>query len=370
MSTLLLRARLTMAAIVFLLYAWAAMPAHAQAPERLAPWIAHDGRARPLVAVVGENAGTELTDFAIPYGVLARAGVADVVALATRDGPITMRPARLKLAPHATTARFDRDHPGGADYVFVPAVVRQRDPALLAWLAAQQRKGATLVSICDGALVLANAGLLDGRRATAHWATESHREEHYPSVHWVKNARYVVDGAIVSSAGISAAMPTSIAVVEAIAGRERADALAAELGVDDWSTAHDSDAFQPRFGKNLLAYLRTFVTNAKLHRAQQVGVPVADGVDEIALAFTADAWSRTGRSQAYALAGSDAPVTTRGGLVVLPDADATPQRALPALSDTRAARALDAALAAIAQAYGRSTAYGVALNFEYAGFRK
>lgn len=367
MATILLRAHLTMAAIVVLMFAWALLPATAHAQEHIAPWAAHDGRARPLVAVVAENDGTELTDYAIPYGVLARADVADVVALATKDAPITMRPA-LTIAPHASTARFDDEHPGGADYVVVPAVVKRDDPALLGWIVAQEKKGATIVSICDGALVVANTGLLDGRRATAHWATQGHREEHYPSVHWVKNTRYVVDGHFVSSAGISAAIPTSIALVEAIAGRERASALAAELGVDDWGTTHDSDRFQPRFGKNLMAYLRTMVTNDKLHKAQNVGVPVSDGVDEIALAFTADAWSRTGRSKALALA--DAPVTTRDGLVILPDAPAATQRVLPAPSGTLAARALDAALEAIATAYGRSTAYGVALSFEYAGFSK
>jgi putative intracellular protease/amidase len=343
------------------------------APGRIAPYRARFDRVRPVVAVIAENAGTELTDFVIPYGVLARSGVAETISVATRPGPVTMRPT-LRIVPQATIGEFDARFAQGADYVIVPAVVKREDPALLAWITAQAAKGATIVSICDGALVVANTGLMDGRLATAHWATQGMRAKHYPAVRWVKNLRYVSDGPVVSSVGISAAIPVSIALVEAIAGGARAAALAAELGVSDWGTAHDTDAFRPRFGVNLLALARTTFSNGVLHRVRHVGLPIADGVDEIALALLADAYSRTGRSHAVALAETDAPVATRSGLVVLSDrvaGGADPvDRVLPPVVTTRSALVLDEALAGIAQAYGRSTAYGVALNFEYPGFRK
>ena len=340
---------------------------------RIAPYQARFGRSRPVVAVVGENGGTELTDYAIPYGVLTRSGVADTFALATRAGPMTMWPT-LRLSPQATVAEFDARFPEGADYVIVPAVVNGKDPTLLAWISAQGAKGATVVSICDGALVVADSGLMKGRRATAHWATQSLRAKQYPDTHWVDNARYVADGRVVSSAGISAAIPVSIALVEAIAGRDRAAALAQELGIAEWGTAHSSDAFRPRFGVNLMAYIRTMYTNARLHRTQSIGVPVAAGVDEIALAFTADAYSRTGRSRAYAVSASAGPVRTLGGLNLLPDrvvgSGLSVDHTLPALGTAPAAHALDTALAGIAARYGRSTAYGVSLSFEYPNFKE
>jgi putative intracellular protease/amidase len=335
------------------------------------PYRARFGRSRPLVAVVGENSASELTDFVIPYGVLARSAVADTVTVSTQPGPITMRPA-LRIQPDASIAEFDARNPEGADYVIVPAIVRREDPALQRWLVAQHAKGGTIVSICDGALVLAHCGLLDGRRATAHWATEGLRARRYRDTHWVRNVRYVADGRVISSAGISASIPLSIALVEAVAGRARASALAAELGVSDWSPVHNSDVFRPRFGVNLMALLRVHCSNRFLHAKQQLGVPVAAGVDEIALAFMADAYSRTGRSQALALSASEAPVRTRHGLRVIPDrviggADAV-TRILPNIDATAPASALDRALSAIASEFGRSTAYGVALDFEYPGF--
>lgn len=342
------------------------------AGSQIAPYHARFGRSRPVIAVIGENRGTELTDYVIPYGVLTQSGVADTFALATQPGPITMRPA-LRLQPQATIAQFDARFPDGADYVIVPAIVHRNDPVLLAWIAVQAAKGSTIVSICDGALVVANTGLMKGRRATAHWATEGLRAKQYPDTQWLRNRRYVADGPIVSSAGISASLPISIALVEAIAGHDRAATLADALGAADWSAAHNSDVFRPRFGVNLMALLRTNYTNAHLHTMQRIGIPVASGVDEIALAFTADAYSRTGRSRAYALSNSDAPVPTRHGLTVLPDLvtnGPTPaDRTLPSFDATLPARTLDNALAGIAATFGRSTAYGVAIDLEYPGFK-
>ena len=122
-------------------------------PEVMAPYHARFQRDRPVIAVIAENRGTELVDFVVPYGVLARSGVAEVIAVATRDGAVTMRPA-LQIQPQATIVQFDARFPEGADYVIVPAVVNRKDPALLGWIKAQADKGSTMVSICDGVMVL------------------------------------------------------------------------------------------------------------------------------------------------------------------------------------------------------------------------
>ncbi|MRV72828.1 transcriptional regulator [Duganella sp. FT92W] len=324
------------------------------------------GRSRPLVAVVGDNHGTELTDFVIPYSVLRRAGVADVLAVATQDGPLQMLPG-LRIAPDVAIAQFDERYPDGADYVIVPAVVHDAGPALPQWVAAQAAKGATIVSICDGALVLANSGIMKGKSGTGHWATDSLRKDRYPETRWLDNARYVADGKVVSSAGISASLPVSLALVEAIAGTERATALAEEMAAGDWSQAHDSAPFRPRFGVNLAAHATRF-TNPVLHHKDMLAVQVADGVDELALALTVDAWSRTGRSKAYAASGADVPVRTLNGLSVLPEAPGlVPDRMLAAQA-APPGKVFGHLLDDIAQAYGKLTAHRVALDFEYPGY--
>jgi len=332
--------------------------------EGFAPYAAPHGHARPLVAVIGHNAGTELTDFVIPYAVLQRSGAVDTAAVAIHPGPMTMRPA-LHLQPDFDADGFDARYPEGADYVVVPAVVHRDDAELLAWIRAQHAKGATIVSICDGALVVANTGLLDGHRATAHWATESHRREHYPATTWVANTRYVVDGRLASSAGISAAIPTSLALLESIAGRERARQVGASFGVQDWSTAHDSDAFHPHWG-NLRPLAAINVTNGWFHATERVGIPLQPGVDDVALALTADAYSRTGRSVAYGV--SAAPqVQGRSGLVWLPESaqPADPRHQVEVVAAGAGGPVFDAVLASIDRRYGHATAKGVAIDFEY-----
>lgn len=340
----------------------------APAPTTIPAWAPGSGRAQPIVVIAGENGGTELTDFMIPFAVLKRAGIR-TVAVAAHEGPLRFRPA-LRAELDATMAEFDAQHPEGADYVVVPAMVNRADPTVLAWLAEQARKGATVVSICDGALVVGSAGLLEGKWATAHWASEGLRLKQFPGTRWVRNSRYVVDGRIISSAGISAAMPTSLALVEAISGKARAAEVAREMEVSDWSPHHDSDAFRPRFG-NLGTYAVKLMVNPYLRRTQTIGVPLAARMDEINLAILADAYSRTGRSRAVSMATTGVPVASRYGLRFLPDVVGESRSVdivLPPVANTAAGRAFDTTLASIAARYGRRTAYSVALDFEYPGY--
>src|SRR5215831_14657678 len=78
-------------------------------------------RQRPLIAIVGINQQTETTDYLMPYGILRRAGIADVMLLATEPGPVKLFPV-LTVEPDATIAAFDKQHSDGADYVIVPAM--------------------------------------------------------------------------------------------------------------------------------------------------------------------------------------------------------------------------------------------------------
>lgn len=318
-------------------------------------------RRRPVIAVLGQNDGTETTDYLVPYGVLTRSGLAEVLALAIAPGPLQLHPA-LTIQPQATTADFDARYPEGADYVVVPAMHHADDAAVLAWIRAQAVRGATIVGVCSGAKVLSNAGLLRDRAATGHWYDIDGLRKENPSMRWVRDRRYVADRGVVTTTGITASLPVSLALVEAIGGRDAAAALARELGVASWDESHDSDAFRLR-RQFLLAAARNKLA---FWSHETVGIPVENGVDEIALAFTADAYSRTYRSRALTI-GHGAPVTTRGGLRLVPDRTTEEARpdALLAMANERPARALDAALDGIAERYGAGTAAFVALQLEY-----
>jgi transcriptional regulator GlxA family with amidase domain len=319
------------------------------------------GRSRPVVVVLGDNAATETTDYIVPYGILAESGVAEVIALSTGPGPIRMRPA-LRVRGEATIREFDVRTPLGADYVIVPNIYEgAENEAILEWIRTQAGRGATIVGICDGVPVLANAGLLEGRRATGHWRTIDRLERRHPGTRWTRNRRYVADGNVVTTSGVSASIPISIALVEAIAGRDRAESVAKTLGVTSWSPAHDSSGFSLR-GKVAVALLNQMLP----WRHEERTIRVETGVDEIALALTADSWSRTMRSRTYSVAESVNDIRTRRGLILIPDRDDRESGVdLPLPEDVPAAQTLDRALAGIERRYGEGTAALVAVQLEY-----
>jgi transcriptional regulator GlxA family with amidase domain len=83
--------------------------------------------------------------------------------------------------------------------------------------------------VCSGAFVLAAAGLLDGRRAATHWIGAEALQREYPAVSVDKNAIFVRDGSVWTSAGVTTGIDMALAIVEEDHGRALADALAAYL---------------------------------------------------------------------------------------------------------------------------------------------
>ncbi|MHC4054349.1 DJ-1/PfpI family protein [Bradyrhizobium sp. 25ACV] len=319
-------------------------------------------RKRPLIAIVGINDMSETTDYLMPYGILARADVADVLTLATQPGPVTLYPA-LKVQPHATIAEFDAAHPDGADYVIVPAMSREDDAVVLQWIRSQAGKGAIVVGVCVGAKVVANTWLLDGRQATTHWYSVRDLQKH-AAIRYVADRRLVVDRGVATTTGITASMPMALTLVEAIAGRARAEAVAREIGLAEWNARHHSAAFQ---------FTRPFALTAigntlAFWNREQLGLALTPGIDEVSLALVADAWSRTYRSRALTFAATAEPQTSRGGLRILPDkvaADWPARQTPPDTVDLPPARALDQTLSAIDARYGARTADFVAMQLEY-----
>jgi transcriptional regulator GlxA family with amidase domain len=319
-------------------------------------------RKRPLIAIVGINDMTETTDYLMPYGILARADVADVLTLGTQPGPVALYPA-LKVQPHATIAAFDAAHPDGADYVIVPAMSREDDAVALQWIRSQAGKGATIIGVCVGAKVVANTGLLDGRKATTHWYSVRDLQKH-SAIRYVADRRLVVDRGVATTTGITASMPMALTLVEAIAGRAKAEAVAREVGLAAWDARHRSEAFQFTRPFALTAIANTLA----FWNREQLGIALTPAIDEVSLALVADAWSRTYRSRALTFAATTEAQTSRGGLRILPDAvvaDWPAQQTVPAAVDLPPARALDQTLRAIDARYGPRTANFVAMQLEY-----
>jgi transcriptional regulator GlxA family with amidase domain len=322
-------------------------------------------RERPMVAIIGINDATETLDYLMPTGILRRSGVAEMMMLATGPGPVQLFPV-LKVEADATIAEFDATHPEGADYVIVPAMSRDDDAAALAWIKSQAKKGAVIIGICAGAKVVASAGLLDGKRATTHWYYLGEMLKRHPTIRYVADRRMVSDGNVVTTTGITASMPMMLTLVEAIAGRAKAAAVARDLGLDHWNAQHASGAFK---------FTRPFATTVLLNKLavwnrDEFGIRLESGVDEVSLALVADAWSRTYRSHLKTFADSVDAVKSRNGVRIVPDragADWPQTLRVSTFPDEKPAAGLDLTLDAITARYGSETTNVVAMQLEYQG---
>lgn len=334
--------------------------AAAPSADRLTLPAPKPGRSRPLVVVVGAAAGAETTDYIIPYAVLAESGAADVRSLSTAPGPLKLM-LTLKIQPDQTTAAFEADEPQGADIVVVPAQMNPKDPALLAFVRGQAAKGATIVSICEGARVLAEAGLLHGKRATTHFASLAKFDKTYPDTRWVRDRRYVQDGRIISTTGVTASIPASLALVEAIAGHDRAAAVAARLGVADWSAAHRTADYRITTAD----YATGLAGLAAVWSHERVEAPLVDGVDDIALALQTDAWQRTFRNKVISTRTGMGSVRGRHGLTFVSEAEPRRDGHKLNLRQGPPAPQLDAALSDIRKRYGEGAARLARIGLEY-----
>lgn len=319
------------------------------------------GAGRPVVAVLALNEGTEMTDLLLPHAVLQRAGVAEVRVVAPRAGRVSLYPA-LEVEGAQDLDSFDRMHPAGADYVIVPAMSTDDDPAVTGWLQRQARLGARVVGVCSGVRVVGQAGLLDGRRFTGHWYDRGTLLRRHPHATYVPNQRYIVDRGVATTTGVTASVPTMLALVEAMGGRTRAQGVAAELGVSSWGPEHDSASFRLD-ARRAWTYV---LDKAMSWRVERRRAEVQDGMDDIALALAADAWSRVGRVRVEA-ASASGPVRLKSGLVLVaqPSADGSPR--LPLSPGLKPVQQLDRTLCEIAERYGDARRDRVMLEMEYPG---
>jgi transcriptional regulator GlxA family with amidase domain len=100
---------------------------------------------------------------------------------------------------------------------------------LLAWIAERAARAATLASVCTGALLLGKAGLLEGKRATTHWRSLEWMQELFPKTRVERGLHFVADGALFTSAGISAGIDMALKVVERYCGEAVARATARHM---------------------------------------------------------------------------------------------------------------------------------------------
>ncbi|WFE34562.1 GlxA family transcriptional regulator [Micromonospora sp. WMMD975] len=171
-------------------------------------------------------AGVQSLDVTGPLEVFAGAGSAYRVMTASTDGEVVRTSSGLTLTPDTDLSAVPP-----LDTVVVPGGegTRDIDPLIVEWLRAHASRARRVVSVCSGAFLLAEAGLLAGRRATSHWRVCGTLARRYPDVQVDPEPIFVRDGPIATSAGVTAGIDLALALVEEDLGRDVALAIARHL---------------------------------------------------------------------------------------------------------------------------------------------
>ncbi len=163
-----------------------------------------------------------------------------VVMVAQEAGPVTSAQGPKVLADFG----FDDCPP--LDLLLIPGgmgtLAEVKNPAMLDWLKERSNQAEVVMSVCSGSAILAEAGLLDGRKATSNKRYFQVAVDHGPKVQWIEKARWVDDGNRVTSSGVSAGIDMSLAVVSRLYG-EKVAANIAVLTEYQWHRDADNDPF-------------------------------------------------------------------------------------------------------------------------------
>ncbi len=193
------------------------------------------------------------------------------VRTASLDGKPVRTDRLIRLAPECAFAELETP-----DLVFVPAgglelevlckegydidAVIARNLDVVGWLQRWAKNGAQVAAVCSGVALAAEAGLLDGKRATAHWGLAEQYSRRFPRVHWQPQYLVTDAGHLYCGGGINSAADLSLYLVEKFCGRETATRCAKALLIE-----------MPRTWQNAFTHfsMRPPHDDERIHRAQE-----------------------------------------------------------------------------------------------------
>ena len=183
-----------------------------------------DATAQPKVAIL-VFPGVQIIDFAAPYEVFGEAGYDVFTVGATRE-PVSTN-MHLTITPRYSFADTPRPDvlllPGGN----IMGALGQ--PPVLDWLRARSAESRQTLSVCNGAFFLAAGRLLDGLEATTYYGLIDQLRAEYPNTRVVSDRRFVDNGKIVTTAGLSSGIDGALHIVSKLSGRAAAQMVALNM---------------------------------------------------------------------------------------------------------------------------------------------
>lgn len=185
--------------------------------------------------------GFELLDLYGPLEMFGSLGPAlRIVTVAEAAGPVA------SAQGPQTVAEFDFENCPPLSLILLPGgfgtMAQLANEKMLDFLRARTAEAEVTMSVCSGSAILAKAGLLDGLRATSNKQFFSLASSQSDKVDWVEEARWVEDGAMATSSGVSAGMDMALSVIAKLYNREIAEQIA-NMTEYEWQTDPTRDRF-------------------------------------------------------------------------------------------------------------------------------
>jgi len=199
--------------------------------------------------------GVQIIDYAAPYEVFGQAGF-EVFTVAEKSEAITTAMG-MSVNPKYTFA----NHPQ-ANILMLPGggvTPHQNNPQVIKWIQDNAKQAEVVLSVCNGAFFLAKAGLLDGLEATTFASLIDGLQAAAPKAKVVSDKRFVDNGKIVTSAGLSSGIDGALHVVEKVLGRGWTEVIATNLEYD-WNPKGEyvRAALADKYLRNTYNFMRSF----------------------------------------------------------------------------------------------------------------
>ncbi|MEW9700032.1 DJ-1/PfpI family protein [Paenibacillus sp. SI8] len=265
---------------------------------------------KPTVAVLLANEVTEVFDFLVPYEIFAMTEAYNVVAVAP-DRNVKSLTGGLDVVPHHSFAEMDQILGKSPDIIvipYMPILDEKKYQPVREWIKKNSGSKTTLITICNGAENLAETGLLNGKSAATHWGDIGRLEKKYPQTHWERDHRYVADGNVVSSAGLTSGIDAVLFVISEQLGEAMAANVAKQLNYPSYGFVQNPYMTPYYAGLSDIDYV---VNNAFQWNKKKAGVLLYNGVDEAALASVFDTYSASGTTNTITVSSADKPIMSK-----------------------------------------------------------
>ncbi|GAA1944696.1 DJ-1/PfpI family protein [Microbacterium deminutum] len=269
---------------------------------------------RHVVAIVLGQSGTDAADALAPYEVLASSPAFSVYTVSASPQPAGFD-GGMAVASNYTFADVESGTAPTPDLIVVPAVNLPDGPeeqAAREFIATRYAAGARVLGICAGSRLLAASGVLDGTTATSHWSRIGALEDSRPEVTWLRGERYVQDGRITTTAGVTSGIPGTLKVMADMAGAAEAIRVGNEIAYPGWSLDAPTAIPAQSFGTMDAGVL---INTAFPWSRPTVDIQLSEGIGEIDVAalFEVYTYSQAATTNAVSTTGT---VHTRHGLTI------------------------------------------------------